>query len=175
MAADVAMGVGRPHCQSVMQIRKAERCDVRSIVQLLADDMLGTAREKIGSPLPIAYQSAFEAIDQDSNQLLAVMVEDDAVVGTLQLTFIPGLSRQGATRGQIEAVRISAARRSEGLGEKLVEWAIERCRERGCALVQLTTDRRRGDAHRFYERLGFEATHLGYKRELPGAARHTRT
>lgn len=150
----------------MVQIRKAERRDVTAIVQLLADDMLGTAREKLGNPLPIAYQSAFEAIEQDPNQFLAVMVDEEAVVGTLQLTFIVGLSRQGATRGQIEAVRITSARRSEGLGEKLLEWAIEKCRERGCALVQLTTDRRREDAHRFYERLGFEATHVGYKREL---------
>lgn len=137
--------------------------------------MLGEAREQISHPLPSAYLSAFEAIDRDPNQFLAVMVDDRDVIGTLQLTFIAGLSRQGATRGQIEAVRISAARRSEGLGEKLLEWAIKKCRERRCALVQLTTDRRRGDAHRFYERLGFEATHVGYKVELRDDPSHTRT
>lgn len=148
------------------RVRKAERHDLAPIVQLLADDLLGQSRETLNEPLPIHYAAAFERIEGDPNQFLAVMVDGDTVVGTVQLSFIPGLSRQGATRGQIEAVRIAADRRSEGLGEQLIEWAISQCRERGCALVQLTTDRRRADAHRFYERLGFEATHVGYKLEF---------
>lgn len=164
-------GTGSP----VIEIRKARQTDVTSVVRLLAEDLLGQAREQIEDPLPPVYLSAFEAIDRDPNQYLAVMIDEDEVIGTLQLTFIAGLSRQGATRGQIEAVRISAARRSEGLGEKLLEWAINKCQERRCALVQLTTDRRRGDAHRFYDRLGFEATHVGYKLELRTGAFHTRT
>lgn len=159
----------------MIEIRKAGPQDIAAIVRLLAQDMLGEAREEISDPLPCAYRSAFEAIDRDPNQFLAVMVDAQEVIGTLQLTFIAGLSRRGATRGQIEAVRISAARRSEGLGEKLFEWAIEKCRERQCALVQLTTDQRRSDAHRFYERLGFEATHVGYKLRLRGDPCHPRT
>jgi GNAT superfamily N-acetyltransferase len=150
----------------MLQVRKAGRHDITPIVQLLADDMLGQSREQLSKPLATHYVAAFERIDCDPNQLLAVMVDGEDVVGTLQLTFIPGLSRQGAIRGQIEAVRIAADRRSAGLGEQLIEWAIGQCRERGCALVQLTTDRRRSDAHRFYERLGFEASHVGYKLEL---------
>jgi GNAT superfamily N-acetyltransferase len=110
--------------------------------------------------------TAFDAIDADPNQLLAVMVEDDQPIGTLQISFIPGLARRGAWRGQIEAVRVASDRRSEGLGEKMFAWAIAECRKRGCAFVQLTTDRHRADAHRFYERLGFEPTHIGYKLTL---------
>ncbi len=147
-------------------VRKAEHRDIAAIVQLLADDMLGRCREQIGEALSVDYVAAFRRIDRDPNQFLAVMVDEETVIGTVQLTFIAGLSRQGATRGQIEAVRVASDRRSEGLGERLIEWAIDQCRERGCALVQLTTDARRTDAHRFYERLGFEATHLGYKLEL---------
>ena len=150
----------------MLEVRKAEQKDIAPIVQLLADDVLGQGREHLSKPLPAHYAAAFDRIEGDPNQFLAVMVDGKTVVGTLQLSFIPGLSRQGAVRGQIEAVRIAADRRSEGLGEQLIEWAISQCRERGCALVQLTTDRRRVDAHRFYERLGFEATHVGYKLEF---------
>ena len=112
------------------------------------------------------YSAAFEAIDKDPNQFLAVMVDGSEVVGTLQLTFIPGIARRGALRGQIEAVRIASNRRGESLGERLIEWAIAECRARNCAFVQLTTDRSRTDAHRFYDRLGFEPTHIGYKLKL---------
>lgn len=164
--AAIAIGNSRRHWRWMLQVRQAERHDIAPIVGLLADDMLGQGREQLSEPIPSHYVAAFERIDCDPNQFLAVMVDGETVVGTLQLTFIAGLSRQGATRGQIEAVRIAAGRRSEGLGEQLIEWAIRQCRTRGCALVQLTTDRRRSDAHRFYERLGFEATHVGYKLEL---------
>jgi GNAT superfamily N-acetyltransferase len=147
-------------------IRRAERRDLASIVGLLADDVLGQSRELVSDPLPSEYGTAFDAIDADPNQLLAVMVEDDQPIGTLQISFIPGLARRGAWRGQIEAVRVASIRRSEGLGEKMFAWAIAECRKRGCAFVQLTTDRHRADAHRFYERLGFEPTHIGYKLTL---------
>jgi GNAT superfamily N-acetyltransferase len=150
----------------MISIRKAIHGDVPDIVRLLADDVLGQNREQVTEPLSHAYSQAFEAIDADPNQLLAVMTDGERVIGTLQLSFIPGLSRQGSKRGQIEAVRIAEDRRSERLGEKLIEWAIAQCRDRDCVLVQLTTDRRREDAHRFYERLGFKATHLGYKLDL---------
>lgn len=146
--------------------RRAERDDVAAIVDMLGDDMLGSSREDTREPLAEGYLRAFEAIDTDPNQLLAVMTEADRVVGTLQLTFIPGLSRKGALRGQIEAVRVIRDRQGAGLGQKMIEWAVAQCRERGCIIVQLTTDRSRHDAHRFYERLGFKQTHLGYKIDL---------
>ncbi|WP_054313870.1 GNAT family N-acetyltransferase [Mesorhizobium sp. 1M-11] len=146
--------------------RRAERTDVAAIVTMLADDMLGSSREDTGEPLSESYMRAFEAIDADRNQLLAVMTEAGRVVGTLQLTFIAGLSRRGSLRGQIEAVRVARDRQSTGLGQKMIEWAVGQCRERGCAIVQLTTDRNRHDAHRFYERLGFKQTHFGYKIDL---------
>lgn len=150
----------------MIEIRPAELQDLPAIIDLLADDVLGRTRELMTDPPAREYLAAFNAISADSNQLLVVMVENTEVLGTLQLTFIPGLSRRGALRGQIEAVRVASGRRSEGLGEKLFEWAIEECRRRGCAFVQLTTDRGRPDAHRFYERLGFEPSHIGYKLKL---------
>jgi len=146
--------------------RRAREADLPAIVAMLADDELGRLREDTGLPLAQGYLAAFEAIDSDPNQYLAVATEGDAIVGTLQLTFIAGLSRKGALRGQIEAVRVAASHRSKGVGQKMFEWAIDECRARGCILVQLTTDRDRLDAHRFYDRLGFEASHLGYKLKL---------
>ncbi|MGH1415555.1 MAG: GNAT family N-acetyltransferase [Pelagimonas sp.] len=144
-------------------IRRATRADLQSIVDMLADDPLGATREAAGPPADPVYLAAFEAIDSDPNQFLAVVENDTAVIGVLQLTFIPGLSRKGLWRGQIESVRVHKSARSLGLGQQLFDWAIAECRARGCGLVQLTTDRARDDAHRFYDRLGFKATHLGYK------------
>ena len=109
------------------------------------------------------YVTAFHAIAADPNQRLVVAVDGDTVIGTLQLSFIPGIARAGAWRGQIEAVRIAAPFRSAGLGQQMFDWAISECGSRGCAIVQLTTDKGRADAHRFYERLGFVAGHEGYK------------
>lgn len=146
--------------------RPATPSDLAAIVALLADDPLGAAREDTASPPNPRYVAAFEAIQRDPNQLLAVAEIDGAVVGVLQLTFIPGLSRLGMTRGLIESVRIAAAQRGAGLGQKMFAWAIQACRARGCELVQLTTDKSRPDAHRFYERLGFVASHEGYKLAL---------
>jgi GNAT superfamily N-acetyltransferase len=141
-------------------IRRATASDVPAIVAMLADDPLGATRESPGDP---GYAAAFAEIDADPRQYLAVAVAGASVVGTLQLTFIPGLSRRGATRALIEAVRVRADQRGSGLGRRLAEWAIETSRARGAALVQLTTDASRADAHRFYERLGFQATHVGMK------------
>ncbi|MBP5980781.1 MAG: GNAT family N-acetyltransferase [Halomonas sp.] len=149
-----------------IQFRRARSDDVASIVALLADDVLGRQREDVGSPLNPLYRAAFDAIDADPNQLQLVALAGDELVGTLQLTFIPGLARQGAWRGQIEGVRIASAQRSSGLGQQMFQRAIDECRDRGCELVQLTTDIERPDAHRFYERLGFENSHLGYKLKL---------
>jgi len=144
----------------MLEIRRAVATDVPAIVEMLADDPLGTRRERPGDP---AYAAAFEEIDADPRQVLAVAVAGDEVVGTLQLTFIPGLSRLGSTRALIEAVRVRTDHRGSGLGAELIRWAIDTARSRGAALVQLTTDATRKDAHRFYERLGFEATHVGMK------------
>lgn len=146
--------------------RRARASDLPAIIALLADDPLGRERERVSLPPLPAYEAAFAAIDSDPNQLLAVVTEDERVVGTLQITFIPGISRQGALRGQIEAVRIAADRRGDGLGHRVFEWAISECRARGCVMMQLTTDAGRSDAHRFYEQLGFTASHLGYKKPL---------
>ena len=133
---------------------------------MLADDPLGAEREDARLPLDSRYVAAFEAIALDPHQLLAVAADEEEIVGTLQINFIPGLARKGSWRGQIEAVRIAASHRGMGLGEGLVRWAIEECRARGCAMVQLTSDKKRLQAHRFYERLGFAGSHIGYKLPL---------
>lgn len=125
--------------------------------------MLGSTREDPSSPPNARYVEAFAAIERDANQMMVVVEQGGAVVGCLQLSFIPGLSRLGAWRGQIESVRISSSLRGGGLGRAMFEWAIAQCRDRGCELVQLTTDKARPDARRFYESLGFKATHEGMK------------
>jgi GNAT superfamily N-acetyltransferase len=147
----------------MVHIRRARRADVDAIVAMLADDELGARRENPGDP---RYLAAFDALDADPNQFLAVAELDGEVIGTLQLTYLAGLSRLGATRAQIEAVRVRSDQRGTGLGTVLFDWAIEQARERGAALVQLTTDASRTDAHRFYERLGFVASHVGMKMPL---------
>jgi GNAT superfamily N-acetyltransferase len=156
------------------RFRRAQRQDVPAIVRLLASDPLGATRETSGTgELPEAYWQAFEAIDADPRQFLVVAELDGRVVGTLQLTFIPSLTYRGGERAQIEAVRIDAGNRGRGLGHAMVEWAIERARARGCRLVQLTTDQRRPDALRFYQSLGFRATHAGMKLPLPETRRRS--
>jgi ribosomal protein S18 acetylase RimI-like enzyme len=146
--------------------RTALLADVPAIVALLADDDLGSQREIIGTPLDQRYVDAFQALEADANQRLVVVADGNEIIGTLQLSFIPGIARMGSWRGQIEAVRIAAHRRDSGLGQKMFEWAISECKSRGCNLVQLTTDKSRTDAHRFYEKLGFKASHEGYKLAL---------
>lgn len=138
--------------------------DLPAIIALLADDEIGAARETPDDREP--YEASFGAIDADPNQLLAVGERGGQVVATVQVTFIPGLSRRGTWRAQIEGVRVASSARGAGLGESLVRWAIEQARGRGCALVQLTSDTRRQQAHRFYGRLGFEASHTGFKLAL---------
>ncbi|SAL60462.1 GCN5-related N-acetyltransferase [Caballeronia udeis] len=146
--------------------RTALLADIPAIVALLADDELGSKRENTGTPLDQRYIDAFQAIEADANQRLVVVADGNEIIGTLQLSFIPGIARMGSWRGQIEAVRITAHRRDSGLGHKMFEWAISECKSRGCSLVQLTTDKSRTDAHRFYENLGFKASHEGYKLAL---------
>lgn len=146
--------------------RRATEMDIPAIVALLANDVLGKDREDPSTPPNGKYIEAFSAIDADPNQMLIVATANDDVVGTLQLTFVPGLTRTGAWRGQIEGVRVAAQFRGAGLGKQMFEWAIEQCRSRGCHIVQLTTDKERSDAHRFYENLGFVSSHIGYKLTL---------
>ncbi|MGI9222541.1 MAG: GNAT family N-acetyltransferase [Woeseiaceae bacterium] len=143
--------------------RLAAKADLPGIIAMLADDELGHEREDSSVPLNRKYIDAFAAIEQDPNQYLAVVEEDGALAGCLQLTFVPGLSRMGAWRGQIESVRIASGSRGKGLGRKMFEWAIAECRKRECGLVQLTSDKTRKDALKFYESLGFSATHEGMK------------
>ena len=143
-----------------MTFRDARREDVPAIVALLADDVLGAERE---GAVDGAYLVAFEQVQADPRSVLIVAEADGQVAGTLQLNFLPGLSRHGMLRGQIEGVRVAATHRGQGLGRAMIEWAIGQAREHGCGLVQLTSDKRRLDALRFYESLGFTASHEGFK------------
>ncbi|SEJ57403.1 Ribosomal protein S18 acetylase RimI [Arthrobacter sp. yr096] len=142
-------------------LRRARKGDLPRILALLADDQLGAARENADDLAP--YERAFDAIDGDPAHLLVVGELDGNVVATFQLSYIPGLSRKGSWRMQIEAVRVSRVLRGQGVGALMIEWAIEQARDRGCSLVQLTTDKSRTSAHRLYERLGFVASHEGMK------------
>lgn len=146
--------------------RIATRADLPSIVRLLADDDLGSQRERNEDPLPDTYYSAFEEINQDSNHELIVTERNGEVIGTLHLMFLPSISFQGGLRAQIESVRIDSRYQSRGIGSEMMKWAIERAKARGAHIIQLTTDKSREDAHRFYERLGFKGTHLGMKVSL---------
>lgn len=146
--------------------RLAVREDVPAIVHLLADDDLGSQRERDEDPLPPSYFTAFEDIDQDSNHQLLVAESKGRVVGTLHLMFLPSISFQGHLRAQIESVRVDKESRNRGIGGEMMKWAIERARERGAHVVQLTTHLTRKDAHRLYERLGFKGSHLGMKLDL---------
>lgn len=146
---------------SSITIRRARRDDVGAIVGMLADDRLGSTRERIEEPLPSSYFRAFEAVDRDPNIQLVVAEQNGGVVGCLQLCILPGLSSQGASRGLIEDVRVAAHCRSQGIGEQMVQWAVSEARSRGCKLVELLTHNTRVDAQRFYVRLGFQASHVG--------------
>lgn len=149
-----------------MTFREAVRDDVPTIVRLLADDPLGSTREKPGDELPGAYWTAYEAIEKDPNNTLIVAEIGGAIAGSLQLTYIPSLTYTGGERAQIEGVRIAAEHRGRGVGQALIGWAIEQARERGCRVVQLTTDRQRPGAIRFYQKIGFQPSHMGMKYPL---------
>ncbi|MFE1625295.1 GNAT family N-acetyltransferase [Brevibacillus reuszeri] len=150
----------------MLTFRMATAQDVDKIVQMLADDELGKTRERYETPLPESYLQAFEAIDKDPNNELIVACLDEEIVGVQQITFTPYLTHQGSWRATIEGVRTVSSERGKGLGSKLILWAVERAKERGCHIVQLTTDKQRPDALRFYERLGFTVTHEGLKMKL---------
>lgn len=145
-------------------LRRAAVDDVPTIVSLLAADQLAAARDGGADLSP--YHAAFALIDRDPAQLLLVATAGGEVVGTMQLTFIPGMARRGSLRAQIEAVRVAEAHRGHGLGAAMIAWAIDEARRRGCSLVQLTSDKSRVDAHRFYDRLGFTRSHDGFKLTL---------
>lgn len=143
--------------------RPAIREDLPSIVRMLAEDDLGSQRERFEEPLPGSYIEGFEAIDHDPNHELIVAEMDGEVIGTLHLMFLPSISYQGGLRAQVESVRVDGKYRGRGFGGEMMKWAVERARERDAHLVQLTTHKSRQDAHRFYERLGFKGSHLGMK------------
>ena len=153
---------------SELIFREASADDLATIVALLADDDLGARREDTSEPLATCYREAFALIANNPAQRLMVVVSDKKVVGTFQISFIPGIALQGLLRGQIEAVRVAADCRGQGIGAKMIRWAVERCRAEGCGVVQLTTNKMRLDAHRFYDRLGFKQSHFGYKLNLFG-------
>ena len=151
---------------TALVFRRARVNDLPAIVAMLADDGLGAEREDVNTPLNARYLEAFAAIETDPNQLLLIAEKDRGLIGSLQITFIPGLSYKGAWRGQIESVRVARPDRGGGVGSQMIRHAIEECRSRGCNVVQLTTNKSRVDAQRFYAALGFVASHEGMKLAL---------
>ena len=149
-----------------IRFRLAKRPDLPSIVRLLADDDLGRQRERYEDPLPDSYDSAFEQIERDPNHELIVAERNGEIIGTLHLMFLPSISYQGGLRAQVESVRVDKRFQSQGIGSALMQWSMQRAKDRGAHLVQLTTHKTREDVHRFYERLGFKGTHLGMKLSL---------
>jgi ribosomal protein S18 acetylase RimI-like enzyme len=146
-----------------VHFRLAKRADLPSIVRMLADDDLGSQREHYDDPLPEAYFAAFAQIENEPNHELIVAERNEQVIGTLHLMFLPSISFQGGLRAQIESVRVDKQFQSQGIGSAMMQWSIERAKQRGAHVVQLTTHKTREDAHRFYERLGFKGSHLGMK------------
>jgi len=146
--------------------RLATQADLSAIVRLLADDDLGSQRERYENPLPASYSSAFEQIESDPNHELIVAEHNGEVIGTLHLMFLPSISFQGGLRAQVESVRVDKRFQSQGIGSEMMKWSLERAKQRGAYLVQLTTHKTRVDAQRFYERLGFAGSHLGMKLSL---------
>jgi len=151
-------------------LRSARRTDLPGIVKLLAEDALGQTRERFEIPLPESYVEAFDAIAASPNDTLLVAIgrerRSERVVGVLQLTVIPSLTYQGRSRAQIEGVRVATEQRNAGLGGRMFRWAIDRAKQSGCHMVQLTTDKRRPAAQRFYQKLGFVPSHEGMKLTL---------
>jgi len=152
--------------QHELVFRFATHADLPSIVRMLADDNLGGQRERYETPLPESYYLAFEQINRDPNHELIVAEQNGEVIGTLHLIFLPSISFQGRLRAQIESVRVDKRFQGQGIGSEMMKWSMERARQRGAHVVQLTTHKSREDAHRFYERLGFKGSHLGMKLSL---------
>ncbi|WP_166421938.1 GNAT family N-acetyltransferase [Pseudoalteromonas sp. Z1A8] len=149
-----------------IKYRIAKESDLEDLVTLLADDVLGSEREDVSRPLNSKYRIAFQNIVNDQNNELIIIDVANKVAGMLQLTYIPYLTHMGTWRCLIEGVRISTEHRGQGLGEQMFKWAINRAEEKGCNLVQLTSDKMRPDALRFYKKLGFNATHEGFKLKI---------
>ncbi len=147
-------------------IRTATRADLEAVVGLLVDDMLGAGRDTLTATLDPAYEAAFAAIERDPNQKIVVMEAEQRIIGCMQISYLPGLSRKGMWRGQIESVRIARDLRGQGLGRTFFLWAIEDCRDRGCGIIQLSADASRTEAQKFYLALGFEPSHVGMKLKL---------
>lgn len=148
------------------QFRQAKRDDLYAIVSMMADDKLGATRETVSDPLVQPYVDAFEAIDSDPNHLLVVLDVDGTVSGVMQLIFTPHITHHGSWRCTVEGVRISSNLRGQGFGEKMMTFAIEQAQARGCRMIQLTSNKKRTEAFRFYERIGFVASHAGFKLEF---------
>ncbi|MBL9065414.1 MAG: GNAT family N-acetyltransferase [Sphingopyxis sp.] len=148
---------------SALVMRTATRDDLPAIVAMLFDDDLGRTREIVSDPVDPAYVAGFEAITADPNQHLVVAELDDKIVGTMQLSYLPGIQFRGGWRQQVEAVRVDSRIRGQGLGRRMMDWAIDQARQRGCMIVQLSSQNDRKDAHRFYERLGFDRDHVQMK------------
>ncbi len=146
--------------------RDATFADLPAIVALLVEDTLGEKREDPSLPLDPAYERAFHIITANPDQRQIVAEQDGVIIATMQLTFIPGIAFRGVWRGQIEAVRVAGRLRGQGIGATMIEWGVEQCRARDCRMVQLTSDKSRGAAHRFYERLGWARSHEGFKINL---------
>ncbi len=146
--------------------RKAVEADLPYIVQLLTEDAVRVTDDRPDEPFHPRYVAAMRELDSDPNQMMMLAVLNGETVGTIQLTFIPGIAGLGTKRCLVEAVHISPAHRSKGLGTQMIQWAIEQARHRGCGMVQLTSNKKRLDAHRFYERLGFLKSHEGFKNYL---------
>ena len=149
-----------------LRFRLATRADLPSVVRMLADDDLGSQRERYEDPLPESYYAAFAQIESDPNHELIVAEHNGEVIGTLHLMFLPSISFQGGLRAQIESVRVNNRYQNQGIGSAMMGWSIQRAKQRGAHMVQLTTHKSREDAHRFYERLGFKGSHLGMKLSL---------
>lgn len=147
-------------------IRGATRKDVPDIVRLHADDILGSQRESMGGAIAQSYYDAFDLIDSDKNQQLIIAEMNHKPIGTLQISYIANMSFQGATRAMVEGVHVDANCRNQGVGQFMMQWAIAQAKHRGCRFVQLTSNKQRKDAHRFYERLGFVASHEGFKLDV---------
>ena len=151
---------------TMMEFRNAKKQDIEEIVALLANDKLGQLREEYQIPLPQCYYDAFSAIQENPSIELIVVEEEKQIIGTLHLTFMQHLTYKGGLRAQIEAVRIKENQRGKGMGEKMLQWAIQRAKQRGAHLVQLTTDKQRPEALNFYKKLGFVDSHEGLKMKL---------
>lgn len=149
-----------------LKFKEAKKEDLEILVSMLADDDLGASREDITTPLQVDYINAFEAIDKDANNELVVAIYEQKIVGMLQLTYIPYLTHKGSWRCLVEGVRVANRYRGKGFGAKMFAWAIERAKEKKCSMIQLTSNKHRTQALKFYESLGFEASHEGFKLQI---------